>query len=191
MKNYATSIFTHLPAPEFTLMNKHLLYFLLIPAILILNTHFSLAANHSPEPPGAKDRCAVCGMFVAKYPQWLTLLVMENGDKFWFDGVKDMMAFYFTPNAFGAAKGVKIKQVLVKDYYSQFYIDGRQAWYVVGSDVYGPMGHELIPFSSEKAAKNFTKDHHGKEIRTFGEITSEKIEAMRKGHKMNKMHGSN
>ena len=56
-----------------------------------------------------------------------------------------------------------------------------------GSDVYGPMGHELIPFSSRAAAENFLKDHHGKQVISFSEITSELIESLRKGHKMKKM----
>ena len=137
--------------------------------------------------PGAKERCPVCGMFVAKYPQWLATLTTENNKVFYFDGVKDMMAYFFSPEEFGATAGQTIGKVEVKNYYSQKWIDGKTAWYVVGSDVLGPMGHELIPFGSEAAARNFLKDHHGTEIVLFATITSERITSMRQGHRMKMM----
>ena len=46
------------------------------------------------------------------------------------------------------------------------------------------MGKEFIPFSKKEAAENFRKDHHGKRIILFDEITSEMVESMRSGHKM-------
>jgi nitrous oxide reductase accessory protein NosL len=49
-------------------------------------------------------------------------------------------------------------------------IDGTKAYYVIGSDTYGPMGHELIPFKDLSDAKNFLKDHKGKKILKFQEI---------------------
>jgi nitrous oxide reductase accessory protein NosL len=61
----------------------------------------------------------------------------------------------------------------VKDYYSLEVIDGRTAFYVEGSDVYGPMGRELVPFGREKDARQFMKDHKGKSLFRFGEITTE------------------
>ena len=40
-----------------------------------------------------------------------------------------------------------------------------------GSDVYGPMGRELIPFGDEAAAKEFLADHKGQAILGFSQIT--------------------
>ncbi len=137
---------------------------------------------------GEKSRCPVCGMFVAKYEQWWAQLTISDGTVITFDGVKDMMAYYFSPEKFGGIKGTSIIKVSVKDYYDQEWLDGEEALYVVGSDVLGPMGHELIPVSSKAAAENFLKDHKGKEILAFQEITSSRIESMRKGHKMKGNH---
>lgn len=131
-----------------------------------------------------KSRCPVCGMFVAKYPQWLTQINMSDGSVEVFDGVKDMMAYYFSPQQFGAADGAAAGEILVRDYYSQDWIDGRKAIFVIGSDVYGPMGHELIPFFNRAGAENFLKDHHGSKVYSFSEITPDIIESLRKGHKM-------
>jgi len=123
-------------------------------------------------------------MFVAKYPMWLASLSLETGERIYFDGVKDMMAFFFAPEAFGKKKENKIIQLEVRDYYKQKSIDGKTAFYVIGSDVLGPMGHELIPFASMPAAENFLKDHHGTEIISFSTITHERISSMRTGHMM-------
>lgn len=131
-----------------------------------------------------ESRCPVCGMFVAKYPQWLTQVNMSDGRAEVFDGVKDMMAFYFAPQQYGGAAGVTVDEIMVKDYYSQEWTDGKKAFFVLGSDVYGPMGHELIPFDSQAGAESFFKDHHGKKIYNFVEITPDIIESLRKGHKM-------
>lgn len=135
------------------------------------------------------SRCPVCGMFVAKYPNWLSQLLLSNGRSEAFDGVKDMMAYYFAPQNYGLAEGITVAQVQVKDYYSQNWIDGRAALYVIGSDVHGPMGHELIAFETRPAAENFMQDHAGKKILEFSEITEELIDSMRKGHTM-KGHSS-
>jgi nitrous oxide reductase accessory protein NosL len=50
-------------------------------------------------------------------------------------------------------------------------IDGRSAFFVVGSDVYGPMGKELIPFASRQDADEFKKDHNGVRVLVWDEVT--------------------
>ena len=130
-----------------------------------------------------QERCPVCGMFVAKYSDWITQVRLSNGTVKFFDGVKDMMAFTFDPASFGAS-GQKSQEIWVKDYYTLAWLDGRSAWYVIGSNVYGPMGHEFIPFSSAAAAENFRKDHNGTKVVRFDEITDSLVQSMRHGQKM-------
>lgn len=131
---------------------------------------------------GPQERCQVCGMFVAKYPVWITQIVMEDGKIRFFDGVKDLMVFYRTPDTYGARQD-QLTEVWVKDYYSLEWIDGRKAFYVVGSDVYGPMGHEFIPFATREAAADFKKDHKGTRVVSFEEITIPLLDSMRQGQK--------
>ena len=133
---------------------------------------------------GKDARCAVCGMFVAKYPNWVVTLTLSDGETKYFDGVKDMMVFYFAPQKYGAKPGSTINEISVADYYSLTPVEARKAFYVVGSDINGPMGHEFIPFAAKSAAESFNKDHQGKEILTFEAITSEKVEALRAGQRM-------
>ena len=113
------------------------------------------------------ERCPICGMFIYKYPKWATQIFYKD-KHYSFDGVKDMMKYYFD-NKKGIAK------MLVTDYYSQKAIDASSAYYVVGSDVYGPMGKELIPFSSQKEAKSFSMDHKGHKVLGFKDITASEI----------------
>lgn len=157
--------------------------------ITVLVLIISVETGRSEEPKAGEgitkeSRCPVCGMFVAKYPQWLAQVNMADGSSQIFDGIKDMMAYYFSPQQYGAAPAVAVDEIFVKDYYSQEWVDGRKAFFVLGSDVYGPMGHELIPFADQAAAKSFIKDHQGKAIYGFSEITPAIVESLRKGHKM-------
>jgi len=158
---------------------------LLIYFHLIAFAASGLANSAATDTVPADVRCSVCGMFVAKYPNWLAQIQYgTSGKTKFFDGVKDMMVFYFEPQKYGGASREAIVGIFVKDYYSLKWLEAQKAFYVVGSDIYGPMGHELIPFASEEAAESFYKDHHGKEILTFDDITPELIESLRMSQKM-------
>jgi len=124
-----------------------------------------------------EDKCPVCGMFTYKYPKWVAQITYGSKE-FSFDGVKDMMKFYFDPTAwgkFGDLKQSQISKIAVSDYYSQKAIDGKKAFYVIGSDILGPMGNELIPFENESDAKSFLDDHNGKKIVKFDTISKKEV----------------
>jgi len=135
----------------------------------------------------ADERCPVCGMFVAKYDVWITQIRIDQSTIHCFDGVKDMMAFYLNPKAYNGPEQSEMSEIWVKDYYSLKWVDGRKAFFVIGSDVNGPMGHELIPFSTRAAAEAFLADHHGQGIFSFDQITAETVEKLRAGSRMKGM----
>ena len=133
----------------------------------------------------SKERCPVCGMFVAKYPDWITQIHYERlSQTRFFDGVKDMMVYYFNPERFEGPPRESIQGIFVKDYYSLKWLPAKEAFYVIGSDVYGPMGNEFIPFETKKAAESFMKDHHGQMILAFDEISPGLVQSMRAGQRM-------
>jgi copper chaperone NosL len=139
--------------------------------ILLLIVPSLEAGETKPVKPGPSDKCPVCGMFVAKYPDWIAEIVFSDGSGVFFDGVKDMLKYYFNLQKYNPRKTqADIRSIFVMDYYAVEFIDGRKAFYVSGSDTYGPMGKELIPFEKEAQAQEFLKDHKGKAILTFGEI---------------------
>lgn len=127
----------------------------------------------------AKTRCSVCGMFVEKYDNWIVQVRLKDDSVMFFDGVKDMMVFYFNSGNYSSYDQKDIKEIWVRDYYSLKWLDGFKTLYVTGSDVYGPMGKEFIPFGSKAAAENFLNDHKGKKIHSFEEITDELVQSMR------------
>jgi copper chaperone NosL len=138
-----------------------------------------LSKQTVPAFPTAKDKCPVCGMFVAKYPDWTMVVLFKDGSHVFFDGAKDMFKYIFNLKRYAPArKAEDIKTIMVKDYYRLSWIDAQKAWFVLGSDVYGPMGRELIPLEKETDAKEFMKDHHGKKILRFADVTAEVIKTL-------------
>ncbi len=139
---------------------------------LYLWDHKNVVAAQSEEkivvPKDAK--CPVCGMFVAKYPQWAAMI--ETSEKnIYFDGVKDMMKYLF-------AQKKNFEKIYVSDYYTLKKIDARQAFFVIGANVYGPMGSELIPFANENEASAFMKDHNGKRVLSFSDIDEKTLKSL-------------
>lgn len=123
--------------------------------------------------PSPKDKCPVCGMFVAKYPDWLATVMFKDGTFRYFDGPKDLFKFLLDLKQYAPGKGQSdVDRFFVNDYYAVRQVDGRKAFYVIGSDVYGPMGKELIPFEKETDARGFLKDHGGRSILRYHEVTS-------------------
>jgi nitrous oxide reductase accessory protein NosL len=131
----------------------------------------ALAAEQTPKP-GAKDTCPVCGMLVSKYPQWTASVAFKDGHAHHFDGAKDLFKYLFDLPRYAAGHTrADIAAIEVTEYYGLTKVDARQAWYVIGSDVLGPMGHELIPLASRADAEEFLKDHKGQRILVFDEVT--------------------
>jgi copper chaperone NosL len=132
-----------------------------------------------PVKPSQKDKCPVCGMFVAKYPDFLAQVIFKDSSYALFDGAKDMFKYLLNLKKYNANKSTaEIDSIYVTEYYHLTLIDGHQAYYVIGSDVYGPMGRELIPVEKETDAREFLKDHKGKSILRFKEITLEAIKGL-------------
>lgn len=137
------------------------------------------AQEIKPLTPSKKDKCPVCGMFVYKYPDWTAQIIFKDGTAVFFDGVKDMVKYYLNMNKYTPSRKVTdITAFFVNDYYGLKPIDAKKAFYVIGSDVYGPMGKELIPFAKEAEAREFMKDHKGVKILTFQGITSEILKSL-------------
>jgi len=118
-------------------------------------------------------------MFVSKYPDWTAEIIFKDGSYAVFDGAKDLFKYYLNLKKYNPAQKVgNIDSVYVKDYYNLTFFDGSKGFYVTGSDVYGPMGHELIPFSRMEDAQEFMKDHNGKTILRFEEIHQSTIQGL-------------
>jgi nitrous oxide reductase accessory protein NosL len=129
-----------------------------------------------PPQPGAKDRCPVCGMFVAPYHDWVATIEFRDGTRFYFDGPKDLFVCFFDLPTYRKGAGLAdIAGVYVTEYYSTELVEAREVFFVTGSDVLGPMGQELVPVRGWEAAATFRRDHGGQRVLTFN--GSELVEA--------------
>ena len=147
--------------------------------VLAVAAQSAAAGSLPPLSPSAKDKCPVCGMFVAKYPDWLAQVRFKDQKTVFFDGAKDFFKYYFKiKNYHPARSAADVGAVYVTDYYTVRFIDAAAAFFVAGSDVYGPMGRELIGFSSEENAKEFRRDHRGRKILRFGEVSPELLRTL-------------
>jgi len=160
--------------------NERLQYTIVGVTVIFLLTASALwGAESKPAKPTPKDKCPVCGMFVAKYPDFIAQIVFRDGSVAFFDGVKDMFKYYLNMSKYNSKqKETDIEFVYVNDYYSLTLVDGLKAYYVQGSDVFGPMGRELIPFEKEREAKEFLRDHKGKMLLRFQEISGPIIKGL-------------
>ncbi len=122
--------------------------------------------------PAQTDTCPVCGMFVSKYPNWVATVLYKDGHAHHFDGAKDMFKYLLDmPKWATGHKAEDIRTIAVTEYYTLQKIDAKQAFYVIGSEVYGPMGHELVPLANMEDAKEFMQDHKGVKILRFDQVS--------------------
>jgi len=132
--------------------------------------------------PGPKDTCPVCGMFVSLYPDWVATVVYRDGHAHHFDGAKDLFKYLLNlPKYAPGHAQADIAAIGVTEYYNVSRIDARTAWYVIGSDTLGPMGHELVPLATQAEAEEFQRDHQGKRMVRFDEVTPALLEALDQG----------
>jgi len=151
---------------------------LLILGVFIVMYH-PFAMGAPAVPVKESDKCPVCGMFVAKYKDFLAQIVFSDGSYRVFDGAKDMFKYFLNLHTYDPKKEISdISGAFVTDYYSLSLIDAQKAVYVIGSDVYGPMGHELIPFVQQSDALEFMQDHKGKKVLSFDEVTPQVIQGL-------------
>jgi copper chaperone NosL len=153
--------------------------FLLIGICLAGMSAADLSAGQMPHIPSKTDKCPVCGMFTAKYPDWSSQIIFKDGSYATFDGTKDMMKYLFDMKKYNPSQdATSIDSIFVKDYYSLAGIDAKKAFYVEGSTVNGPMGRELVPFKSRSDALGFMNDHRGKRVLTFPELNRDLIKGL-------------
>ncbi|HUN64906.1 MAG TPA: nitrous oxide reductase accessory protein NosL [Bacteroidota bacterium] len=152
--------------------------------ILVQHPASSAQTTCGPKEPGTRDKCPVCGMFVQKYPRWWSEILFADGTCRFFDGPKDMFKFYLRPGKYGGSNKKKICKIYVRDYYSLNWLDAQDPFYVIESDIDGPMGRELVPLKSAEDAQEFKDDHHGTRVLRFNDVDWELVLRLSLGENM-------
>jgi len=148
-----------------------------ITALFLLSLFVSPGgADIKPVEVKKDDKCPVCGMFVAKYRQWIAQVIFKDGTYAVFDGPKDMFRYYLNMEKHAKSKRRSdISAIFVTEYYSTKLMDATKLIFVSGSSIYGPMGEELIPVTDEQSAREFMKDHKGTAMVKFSEISEKHL----------------
>lgn len=106
-------------------------------------------------------RCAHCGMKIDETSAFHAELEI--------DGARES---FDTPRcALSEWKKRGKGTVFVQDHYDRVLQDGTKLRFVIGSDVIGPMGPEIVPVDATRASK-FVKDHGGKDY-ALADLTTE------------------
>lgn len=124
-------------------------------------------------PAGAactkEQRCKTCGMKIDAASAWRSVLVDAAGQETAFDTPRCALLAWRR----GKVAAVRLR---VRDYYDRNEQDAEALRFVVGSDVSGPMGPELVPVDPARTAK-FVQDHAGGRVLSLADITEASLTA--------------
>lgn len=148
--------------------------------LLLSKVHAPSFADAFPKP-GKDDRCPVCGMFVYKYPKWAAGFVFQSGARFFHCSPKCMLHnLHNVPKYQPGETRENISQIWVTEYYTTKQTAAREVFFVVGTNLVGPMGLDLIPVRGRAAAENLKSDYNGEIIVSLDQITPEIVDKARK-----------
>jgi len=108
------------------------------------------------------DRCPVCAMKVAKHRPFVSAIQLDDKTTYYFCGTGCMIRSWLHPEIFLGVDKVDLRRPVVREYFTGHDIDARDAIWVAGSDVIGPMGSALVPLKDEVSLKVFKQRHGGK-----------------------------
>lgn len=124
--------------------------------------------------PADGDHCPVCNMVPARYPYGKCQIKARDGRTLHFCSTQCLFAF-LGKQALYIDTPVTPLLIWVVDRNTGMWISGRSAFYVLGATkVFGPMGHEALPFNSWKEAKAFAAANGGR-IAVFREVTIHEV----------------
>jgi copper chaperone NosL len=162
---------------------------LVVAVALLITRLFALiaAAATLDLPDGAKldlsTECPVCNMKLESSTLGPAAVVFKDGKVVGFDGPGDMFRYVLDPKKYGF-DAAGIKDLYVTEHGTKNFIDAKKALYVVGSDVSGGMGPEVVPFSKKDDAEKFKSEHHGKNVASYIQITLDDLASKKKMLKM-------
>ncbi len=137
--------------------------------LLILATGCSGAGPRKAFTIEVHKECPLCGMIPARYPQFHCQLVLKNGDYVAFDSATGLLTYLLFPDKTGMEPG-KVSQVYFKDYVTEAWIPSDQTYFVVGSEIMGPMGIEFLAVDSEENALAVKRQEKGELIIQYQQI---------------------
>ena len=117
------------------------------------------------EAAAETTRCDLCGMVVDPESGWRAGGASADGGELSFDTPKCLFRHHHERGP--------VSEPWVIEYDSQARRPADELFYVLGSDVEGPMGRDLVPLASRERAQGFLADHQGERVLAFDEVTAD------------------
>ncbi|MGD9210826.1 MAG: nitrous oxide reductase accessory protein NosL [Desulfobacteraceae bacterium] len=118
------------------------------------------------------DRCPLCAMFPARYPEFSCALKLTDNRTYYFCSPRCLLRVWGEPTRFLKVSKDKITHIIVRHYFTGEQMDGKTALWVSGSNVIGPMGPALVPLKTHSEVATFKKRHGAKQVFRLMELTS-------------------
>ncbi|WP_324170750.1 nitrous oxide reductase accessory protein NosL [Sulfurimonas sp.] len=118
--------------------------------------------------------CLVRHIKVYKEPKWVSKIELVNGKVLFFSSPKSMIEFYHQPGKWfdvGVKSESDFKDILVTDFSTLKPINAKGAFFVYGANVISPAGDDLPAFATYASAEKYFKEHNGKRIMHFKDIS--------------------
>lgn len=151
-------------------------------ALSFINGAALAAENYAARPIAKTERCPVCGMYPAQFPQWHAQIVFKDGAYTSFDSAAEMFRFLDDMSKYDKKHVASdIAKIFVPAYDKGSWLDAKRAFFVAGSKIQGPMGSDLPAFSSKDEAVRFSQKSGGKAL-SFEQITPAAITEAEHSH---------
>lgn len=166
---------------------KNLLYVVVALAALVLAPVTSMAAQTVDLPDGSKldlgASCPICNMGLESSTLGPAAVIFKDGKVVGFHSAGHMFAYILAPVKHSISTE-NIKNTYVTDDGTKKFVDAKQAFFVVGSDVMGSMGPDLVAFAKKEDAEKFSSEHKGKRVASYAEVTLADVKSEKKMLKM-------
>jgi nitrous oxide reductase accessory protein NosL len=132
--------------------------------------HDEAAAQHAGHGGGGAGRCALCGMRVTRGNAFASGATEASGNAVLFDSVKCMFRWL--------GQHADARDPWTTEHLSRTEHPARDLLYVMGTDIDGPMGADLVPVDTREHAEQIRTGHHGTRVLAFGEVTSDVLDEL-------------
>lgn len=126
---------------------------------------FAVACK-KPDP-----RCKHCGMKIDPTSAWRADLVANDGTLVPFDTPRCALTSWRSGKT-------QAKDLRVQEYYDRVWRDSAEVRFVLGGDVLGPMGPDLVPVDGQRSAK-FVQDHGADRAISIDQVTLDVLNSVK------------
>ena len=139
----------------------------------------------APRAVPVTARCPVCGMFPARHAAWAAQVHYHSNEAHFFDSPVDLLQFLADVGRYSAGRRLAdVRARWVTDFPGGQWVSLEQAWFVLDSQVLGPMRRGDLPaFADEAGARRFAVLNGGTALR-YADVTPDILKqlSIERGH---------